>query len=183
MQSLNFIDGVVLVLVILSGLHAYSRGLVIEIIKLICWVGAFIIAFIFAPQVMPLLKNLPNIGSYLFEDCSVKLLLSFILVFFVSLGFLSFLVRIVSPLVDRGPVGKLDTAMGFLYGVTRAIALFFVIFFTYKTFSNLENYEVIDESVSATVFEIGISEIENLTPSQQTKRFVNAYQEFIANCE
>ena len=183
MQSLNFIDGIVLVLVILSGLHAYSRGLVIETIKLICWVGAFILAFIFAPQVMSLLKNLPNVEVYLVEDCSVRLLLSFILVFFASLGSLSLLVRIVSPLVDRGPVGKLDTAMGFLYGVIRAIGLFFVIYFAYKTFWNLENYQIIDESVSANVFEIGMSKIDNLIPSQQTEWIVNTYLEFFSDCK
>ena len=183
MQAANFIDGVILVVVLLSWLHAYSRGLLTEIIRLTSYCCALIIAFIVSPQAMPLLKNLSRIEAFLLKDCQTTLYLSFILVFLFSLCVLLFLIKMASSLIDRGPVGKLDTAMGFLYGIIRALVLFTAAFFVYKTAPDSSNYEIIDESVSAYVFEISINEIANLVVSQDMEWITEAYTKFTFYCQ
>ena len=56
MENLNLIDGLVVLLVLISALLAYSRGLVREIMAIAGWVAAAVLAFIFAPRLMPLVK-------------------------------------------------------------------------------------------------------------------------------
>ena len=51
MDGFTIIDGVVAVVIILSALLAYGRGIVREIMAIAGWVAAAILAFLFAPQV------------------------------------------------------------------------------------------------------------------------------------
>ena len=59
MEGFTAVDGVVAVIIVLSALLAYSRGLVREAMAIAGWVAAAFLAFIFAPQVQPLVKELP----------------------------------------------------------------------------------------------------------------------------
>lgn len=50
MEGFTIIDGVVALIVVLSGLLAYSRGFMREVLAIAGWVAAAVLAFIFAPQ-------------------------------------------------------------------------------------------------------------------------------------
>ena len=64
MEGFTIIDGIVAVIIVLSALLAYSRGLVRETLAIAGWVAAAILGFIFAPQVEPLVKEVPvNVNS------------------------------------------------------------------------------------------------------------------------
>ena len=55
MEGFTIIDAVVAGIIVISALLAYSRGLVREAMAIAGWIGATVLAFIFAPQVQPLL--------------------------------------------------------------------------------------------------------------------------------
>ena len=59
MEGFTIIDGVVAVVIVLSALLAYSRGFVREAMAIAGWVVAAIVAFLFAPQVEPLVREIP----------------------------------------------------------------------------------------------------------------------------
>ena len=48
MEGFTVVDGVVAVIIVMSALLAYSRGLVREILAIAGWVRAAVVAFIFA---------------------------------------------------------------------------------------------------------------------------------------
>ena len=50
MEGFNVVDAVVAVIIVLSSLLAYSRGLVREAMAIAGWVAAAIVAFVFAHQ-------------------------------------------------------------------------------------------------------------------------------------
>ena len=54
MEGFTIIDGVVALVIVLSALLAYGRGLVREFMAIVGWIAAAILAFLFAPQVKPL---------------------------------------------------------------------------------------------------------------------------------
>ena len=90
MEDVNIIDGAVLFLVFLSALLAYSRGLIREIMAIVGWIIAAFLAFIFAPKMMPLVKEIPMIGPLLAESCELSIIASFATVFAVALVIVSF---------------------------------------------------------------------------------------------
>ena len=61
MDGFTIIDGVVAVVIVLSALLAYGRGLVRELMAIVGWIAAAVLAFLFAPQVEPLVRELPYV--------------------------------------------------------------------------------------------------------------------------
>ena len=59
MEGFTIIDGVVAVVIILSALLAYSRGFVRESLSIAGWVAAAVLAFMFAGQAEPLIREIP----------------------------------------------------------------------------------------------------------------------------
>ena len=59
MSDFNIVDGVILAIVIVSSLLAYSRGLDPELLTIAAWIIAAFIAYIFAPEVLPFIQEIP----------------------------------------------------------------------------------------------------------------------------
>jgi len=57
MEGFTIVDGIVVIVIVLSALLAYGRGLVREAMAIAGWVGAAILAFLFAPKVQPLISE------------------------------------------------------------------------------------------------------------------------------
>ena len=59
MENLTIVDGGAALIIIISAILAFSRGLVRELMAILGWIGAAIAAYYFAPGVQPLVKELP----------------------------------------------------------------------------------------------------------------------------
>jgi len=133
MEGFTIIDGVVALIIVLSALLAYSRGVVREIMAIAGWVAAAVLAFIFAPQVEPLIKEVPVLGEFIADSCELSIISAFAAVFAVALIVMSFFTPLFSSLVQRSALGGVDQGVGFLFGVARGILLVAIAFFVYDT--------------------------------------------------
>lgn len=183
MDGFNIIDGVVLIVVVLSALLAYSRGLVREIMAIAGWVGAAFLAFIFSPQVMPLIKEIPVVGPILSDSCELAIIASFAAVFAVSLVIVSFFTPLLSSLINKSALGTVDQGLGFVFGVLRGIALIAVAFFAYKTVLSAESFPIVDQSRSAQVFDDMVTSIEESEPERLFGWITQQYEQLVAVCE
>ena len=77
MEGFTIIDGVVALVIVLSALLAYGRGLVRELMAIVGWVAAAILAFLFAPQVEPLVREIPVVGEFLADSCELSIIGAF----------------------------------------------------------------------------------------------------------
>ena len=57
MDGFTLIDGVVAAVIVLSAVLAYARGLVRESMAILGWIGAAVLAYMFAAQAQPLVKE------------------------------------------------------------------------------------------------------------------------------
>ena len=71
MEGFTIIDGVVALVIVLSALLAYSRGFVREAMAIAGWIAAGVLAFMFAPQVEPLMAEIPVIGEFISDSCEL----------------------------------------------------------------------------------------------------------------
>ena len=55
MESLNIVDGIVIVIVLISAILAYARGVTREVMAIMGWIFSSIISFIFAPLTLSLI--------------------------------------------------------------------------------------------------------------------------------
>lgn len=182
MDGFTIIDGVVAAIIVLSALLAYSRGVVRETMAIIGWIAAGILGFIFAPQVEPLVKEIPLVGEVIADSCELSIIGAFAIVFALALIVVSFFTPLFSTVVQRSVLGGLDQGLGFLFGVLRGVLLVAVAFFVYDTVITGQSFTVVDESRSAEVFARLTGRIEERDPEQALGWITRQYEELVGSC-
>ncbi|SFA71684.1 membrane protein required for colicin V production [Poseidonocella pacifica] len=183
MDGFTIIDGIVAVVIVLSALLAYSRGLVREVMAILGWIGAAIVAFLFADQVQPLVKEIPYIGDFLSDSCELSVLLAFAIVFTIALVIFSFFTPLLSSMVQGSALGRIDQGFGFLFGVVRGILLVAVGFFVYGTVVTTQDVDMVENSRSAAVFARFTDRIEERNPEQALGWITQQYEQLVGVCE
>jgi len=182
MEGFTIIDGAVAVIVVLSALLAYSRGFVREAMAIAGWVAAAVLAFIFAPKVEPLIKEIPVLGDFIKDSCELGLIAAFAAVFAVALIIVSFFTPLFSSIVQRSALGGIDQGLGFLFGVARGILLVAVAFFVYQTVITSQTFTIVDESRSAQVFDRLTGQIEERNPEEALGWVTQQYENLVSVC-
>lgn len=183
MEGFTIIDGVVALIIVLSALLAYSRGLVREVMAIAGWVAAAVLAFIFAPQAEPLFKEIPVPGDFIADSCQLSIIAAFSAVFALALIVMSFFTPLFSSLVQRSVLGGVDQGLGFFFGVARGILLIAIAFFIYETVMTAQQFTVVDESRSAQVFSQLTATIAERDPEQVLGWVTRQYEELVGVCE
>ncbi|WP_101068904.1 CvpA family protein [Roseovarius salinarum] len=183
MEFFTIIDGIVAVVVVLSALLAYSRGFVREALAIAGWIVAGVLAFIFAPQVEPLVKEVPVAGEFLADSCELAMIAAFAAVFAVALIVASLITPLFSSLVQRSALGGVDQGLGFLFGVARGILLVAIAYFVYDTIVTSQKIAAIDDSRSARVFARMTESIEDRSPEQALGWITRQYEELVGACD
>lgn len=182
MEGFTIIDGVVALIIVVSGILAYSRGFLREVLAIAGWVAAAVLAFIFAPQAVPLVKEIPVVGDFLRDSCELSVITGFAAVFAVALIIVSIFTPLFSSIVQRSALGGLDQALGFFFGIARGILLVAIAFFVYDTVMTGQSYTIVDESRSAKVFEQFSDKIEEQNPEAALGWVTRQYEELVASC-
>ncbi|WP_306152620.1 CvpA family protein [Roseovarius sp. MMSF_3281] len=183
MEGFTIIDGVVALIIVLSALLAYSRGFVRESLAIAGWFVAGLLAFIFAPQVEPLVKEVPVVGDFIADSCELSMIAAFTAVFAVALIVASFITPLFSSLVQRSALGGLDQGLGFIFGVARGILLVAIAYFVYETVITSQNIQMIDDSRSARVFSRLTDKVEDGNPEQALGWITQQYEQLVGACD
>jgi membrane protein required for colicin V production len=146
------VDGGVAVIVLLSGILAYARGFIRETLAILAWVAAAVAAYYFAPQVSPLIKEIPVIGEFLADSCEIATIAAFAALFAVGLLVLSIFTPLFSGAIQKSAVGGLDQALGFLFGVARGLLLVAIALVVYDRIVSTTPTPMIDNSQTARIF-------------------------------
>ncbi|MEM1076265.1 MAG: CvpA family protein [Pseudomonadota bacterium] len=182
MENFTMIDGVVALVIVISALLAYSRGLVRELMAILGWVAAAVLGFMFAPQVEPMVREIPVVGDFLADSCELSVIGAFAAVFAVALIVVSLFTPLFSSVVQRSAVGGVDQGLGFLFGVARGVLLVAIAFFVYNTVVTGESYTIVDDSRSAAVFSQFTDDIEEAEPEQALGWITSQYETLVSSC-
>ena len=151
MNGFTLIDGIVAAVILLSAILAYSRGFVREALAIAGWIGAAVLAFIFAAAAQPLVKEIPVINKVIGDNCEVSMITAFALVFAVGLIVSSLFTPLFSSLIQRSFLSGIDQGFGFVFGAVRGIALVGAAFLIYAM--THQSVAMVDNSRAKTVFD------------------------------
>lgn len=182
MEGFTLVDAGVAIIVLLSGVLAYSRGFVREAMAILGWIGAAVVAFIFADQVEPLVRQIPIVGDFIGDSCELAIIGAFAAVFAVALVVFSIFTPLFSTVVQRSALGGVDQGLGFFFGVLRGIVLVAVAFFVYDTVFASQAFADVDNSRSAEVFAQLTGRIQEQNPEQALGWITDQYQQLVGNC-
>ena len=182
MEGFTIIDGVVAVVIVISAILAYSRGFVREAMAILGWIAAAILAFIFAPSVEPLVKEIPVVGDYLQDSCELAIIAAFAAVFAISLVVVSVFTPLFSSIIQRSALGGLDQGLGFFFGVLRGILLVAVALVVYDRVVVNESIAMVDDSRTAKIFARTQTSIDEQIPEDAPGWIVERYEQLVGNC-
>ncbi|MCB6176826.1 CvpA family protein [Rhodobacter sp. Har01] len=182
MDNFTWVDGGAAIIILLSAILAYSRGLVRELMAILGWVGAAILAFLFAPTATPLVKEIPGVGGFLADSCELSVVAAFAGVFAIGLILAALFTPLFSSVVQRSSLGGIDQGLGFLFGVLRGVLLIAVAFIVYDRALSSASIPVIDNSRTAKVFANFQSAIDASIPTDAPGWIVARYNDLTTVC-
>ncbi|NKB58937.1 MAG: CvpA family protein [Alphaproteobacteria bacterium] len=112
----EIVDVVIVVILIISGLLAYFRGLVREVLSLATWIGAAAAAGYGFAYAQPYVREVIAIKA-------VADIVTGVALFVVALVILTLLNHVISGRVKDSALGAADSGLGFLFGLLRGALL------------------------------------------------------------
>jgi membrane protein required for colicin V production len=182
MEGFTVFDAVVAGAILISAVLAYSRGFVREVMSILGWIGAAVVAFLFAPNVLPLMNEVPYLGDFIGGSCELGIMAAFAAVFVVALVLISLFTPVFSSAVQRSAVGGIDAGLGFLFGVARGAVLVVVVLIAYDRISGDDPIAAISESRSALVFAGAQASVEAMIPDDAPGWLTARYEELTGAC-
>ncbi|MEY8096427.1 CvpA family protein [Falsihalocynthiibacter sp. S25ZX9] len=183
MEGFTIVDGVVAIVIILSAVLAYSRGFVRETLSIASWVVAAIVAYIFAPKVEPLVREIPILKDMIGGQCELSLMVAFVIVLVVGLVVMAIFTPLFSSMVQRSILGGLDQGIGFLFGAARGVLLVVVSLFIYDWAVTDQTFEVVDNSRSAVIFSSLVGQVGENVPDDVPGWLQSRVNSYLALCE
>ncbi len=183
MEGFTIVDGVVAGVVVISAILAYSRGLVREVLAIVGWGVAAVVAFVFAADAEPLIKEIPIVRDLIGSSCELSILTSFAAVFGVALIIVAVFTPIFAGAVQRSAIGGIDQGMGFLFGVARGVLLVAVAFILYdRIVREDESMAIVTESKSRAIMASTQEKLEEMIPTEAPQWIVDKYSELTGAC-
>lgn len=183
MEGFTIVDGVVAGVVVISAILAYSRGLVREVLAIVGWGVAAVVAFVFAADAEPLIKEIPVVRDLIGGSCELSILTSFAAVFGVALIIVAVFTPIFAGAVQRSAIGGIDQGLGFLFGVARGVLLVAVAFILYdRIVREDESMAIVTESKSRAIMASTQEKLEEMIPTEAPQWIVDKYSELTGAC-
>ena len=182
MDSFTIIDFGVIIIIAVSALLAFSRGMVREGMAIAGWIAAAILAFIFADTAQPLVRQIPYLGDILGDSCELLILASFAVIFAVALLIVSIFTPLLSTIVQKSILSGLDKNLGFIFGICRGLVLVIAAFFVYFTVMPNQKVISVETSKSATIFQYYADDFKNQNPEIALDWIRTQYDHLIEEC-
>lgn len=115
-MPITILDGIVLIVVLISATLAMVRGFVREVLSVASWVAAAAAAYYFYRPLLPL------ITPYV-ESRTVSTIIAVAAIFFVALIIASYITMRIADFVIDSRVGAFDRILGFIFGAVRGVLL------------------------------------------------------------
>ncbi len=157
---INLTDAAVVLVILISGLLAFFRGLVHEVLAVISWIGAALATIYGFPYTRP----------YASELISVPLIADMVAgtgIFLVTLIVLSVLTNLIARRIRHSALGPLDRSLGLVFGFLRGAALIAVAWLAFALLLPREDHpEWITEAKVRPLVERGATLLVSFLPER-----------------
>ena len=145
-------DVIILVLIFISALFAFFRGLSLELLSISVWIISFFVSYTYG-------NNLINFFNKIINNILISTTISYVVTFLIIFVIFSFLTRKFSVFIKDSYVGLIDKSLGFIFGILRGYVIVGLCFFLFDYFYKGKKLEFIDNSKIIPVIKITNNEI------------------------
>jgi membrane protein required for colicin V production len=157
---MNTLDIIVIVVVLLSAALAFARGFIREVLSIVSWIGAAVIAYYGYSYVAPFAERFLPKGPFANLAAAAG-------VFIVALIVLSILTAAISRRVSQSKLSSFDRVFGLIFGVVRGAILVSLAYLALNWFLPPEKPrpDWIAQARSLPMLQSGANTIESLVPA------------------
>ena len=127
MGALNQIDTVIIIVVAISSAFGLWRGLVKELLSLLSWIAALLVARVYGEPLARLLVNM-------IESESIRYVTAFVLLFVMVIMIGTLINHFVAKLLTVTGLKFFDRLLGVVFGLARGTVIVLVILFILNVF-------------------------------------------------
>ncbi|OIP87487.1 MAG: colicin V production CvpA [Rhodobacterales bacterium CG2_30_65_12] len=182
MDGFTIVDGAVALVILVSAILAYSRGFVREGMSIAGWVIAAVVAYMFAPRAVPLIKEIPVLKDFIADSCELSVIAAFAGVLALALVVVSLFTPLFSSAIQRSALGGVDQALGFVFGVLRGLVLVAIALVIYDRVILTEAIPMVDNSRTAKIFARTSGRIDEQIPKDAPGWIVARYEALVSSC-
>ncbi len=156
----NAVDLIIAAIVVVSGLLAFARGLVREVLSIIGWVGAAVVTLFAVPHVRPYLAPMVGTDPFLLNVATG------VLIFVVTLVALSLASFGIAKQVKNSQLSALDRSLGFIFGLVRGAVLVCLAYMAlvWSMPDPAQHPRVIQEARSLPLVQMGMATLTGMVP-------------------
>lgn len=162
---ITFVDVLVVLVLLVSAAYAAWRGFLSETLSIFAWAAAAFATLYFGPWLIPLMRGViatPWMAS----------LAAYAGIFLVVLIPLSFISHRFSETVKHSPIGPLDRALGFAFGVVRGLVIVGLAYMAFTYFVPIRKQpSVLTEARSLPIMQSTAEVLLSLAPSRDYADF------------
>ena len=119
-MSITLLDGILVVIMLISAILAMIRGFSREVLSIVSWVAAAVAAATFYKSLSPTISSaIPQVAS----NPLVADAISAAAIFLIVLVIVSYLTMLLADLIIDSRIGVLDRTLGFIFGAARGALL------------------------------------------------------------
>ena len=145
-------DVIILVLILISALFAFFRGISLELLSISVWLISFFGSYAYA-------NNLVNFFNKIINNILISTGMSYVVAFLIIFIILSFFTRKFSVYIKDSYFGLIDKSLGFIFGILRGYLIVGLCYFCFDYFYQGKSLEFIDNSKIIPVLKITNNEI------------------------
>jgi len=158
--SINPTDIAVIVILLLSALLAFARGLVREVLSVGAWVGAAFATLYMFPHVLPMVQG------FVAKDLIAKAVTG-IGIFVTVLILLSIISHQLSKGVRQSALSAVDRSLGFVFGIVRGAVIVCLAYLSLAwVFPPAEQPKWLRDARTMPVIQSGAEKLRSLVPDQ-----------------
>ncbi len=166
-MTYTMVDGIVLIVLVLSTLLAWSRGIIREGMSIIGWIIALIVAAKFAHLMVPIVQDLPFVKDYLADSCELLTAVGFVALFVAGMIVMALITPLMTGMIQNSALSAFDGGLGALFGFARGIAIVLLVIIIYDNFVQASTpLPMIEQSKSYAIFSSPKETITDQLPDQ-----------------
>ena len=170
---MNVVDIIMIVVILLSSLMGIIRGLTKEVFGLTSWIGAGVAAYLLYPIAGHFTL------AYIKNPTFAAVAAGFV-IFLVFLIFFSLISHIISSYVKDSALGGVDRALGFGFGILRAVVLLCVIELGLSSFMPRNQYpEAMQNARFTPMIQTGSERLLAILPEKWQEFVLSQQSKFI----
>ena len=159
METLSSFDLILAGLTLFSGFFAYFRGFIKEVLLILNWILAIVVAYFVSPLIFVSISEIDFIMRILGDSCELMMILSFLLGFTLALIAISFVTYRISSFIETSVFNEINKIFGLLFGFLRGGIIIIIFLIIYN--------QVLKDSVSWNFIEL--SKFNTITLDVQKK--------------